>query len=177
MVTTQNTIRSSLNSNIVLHLQWMLVLLHGVVDIRERDQTMEMKRKHFYLALMGKIGVTWIWLFYVSSRKIVQAVSEGICRYSLVITREVHSDKGDPRSNGEIVPQARTNRVHGQVEAELWQHWRGTHVPYRDWRCWSELQSELRVLGPQVEGLEGGPGWRWSGQFRSHCTQGPVSRK
>lgn len=99
----------------------MLVLSHEVMDIRVRDQTTEIKRKHFYLASMGKIGVVWIWLFCISFRKIVQPVSEGIGRYNPAITREVHSDKGDPGWNSETAPQAGMNRVHGQVEAQLWQ--------------------------------------------------------
>ena len=37
---------------------------------------MEKKIKHFYLALMGKIDVAWIYLFYTSFRKMVKRVPE-----------------------------------------------------------------------------------------------------
>lgn len=45
-------------------------------------------------------------------------------RHSPVITRQVHGDKVGPRSSQEVRPYVRINKVHGQAEAQLWQHWK-----------------------------------------------------
>lgn len=118
-----------------------------------RDQTTGIKRKHFYLALMGRIGVAWICLFHISFRKIVKPVSEGIGRYSPVITRGSSQWQGRSKVKSETVPQARMNRAHGQVEAQLWQDWRGTHLPYnltREWRCCLSCSEAPRLMSGQL---------------------------